>query len=865
LHFRAFTSFFLSFLTLFLVQEFSVNGVEIPIPFTQNPDSLASSQDTSKVESPLNDPIIYNANDSLMYSIDGKKAFLYGDAVATYQNMELKAAFIEFDMETNNVYARGLPDSSGIIVGKPEFKEGEQLFRMDEITYNFNTRRAKITGVITEEAGGYLHSKVTKKMENDNINIAGGKFTTCDLDHPHFYVAITKAKIIPGEKLITGPAYLVIQDVPFPLVIPFGYFPTTKGRSSGIILPQYGEENNRGFFLRDAGFYFGFSDYVDLKATGSVFSKGSWTLNTQSTYRKRYKYSGNITYQLAQTVLSEEGLADYSKDRTYRIGWNHNQDPKANPNSTFRASVNIASPSHRKYQSESVNSYLAGTMQSSISYNKTWPGTPFSMTSTLSHSQNNRDSIVTLGIPKVSFNMSRISPFKRKSGIGAPKWYEKVGLSYSVNFDNSVTARTDSIFTRSAFNNLKNGVKHSIPISTSFNILKFITISPSVSYSEYWYTKTIEKSWDTLTNKVVIDTIPGFKRAWQYSTGASMSTKLYGMYSFGTNSFVQAIRHVVTPSVSLGYSPDFGDTKYGYWKEVQVNASGKTQPYSIFEQSLYGGPGRGKSGTVNFSLGNNLEMKVLSLRDTTVAVKKVKLLESVNLTSSYNMLADSMNWTPVSLSARTNLFEKININFSSIFNPYAIDSVGKTLSSYNYEKTGKPFRFTAARVGVGISLKSTSKKKNGKDNSGSMGISQGSLPGMNDGSQQVDMFGESLGTYYGQMDYVDFDVPWNLRLDYTFSYAKPGLEKQITQAITFSGDLSLSPKWKIGFYSGYDFKNMKLTTTSINFYRDLHCWEMRLTVIPIGYLKSFSFQLNVKPGVLQDLKITKRQGHLDNQ
>lgn len=830
----------------------------------QNPDTIQPPADSTVVDSPIKDPVYHTANDSLLYSVDGKRAFLYGNAEVKYQNLELTAALIEFDMESNVVFARGLPDSSGVIVGKPVFKEGSQVYRMEEIMYNFNTKRAKITGVVTEEAGGFLHSRQTKKMENDHINIAGGKFTTCDLDHPHFYIGITKAKIIPGDRLITGPAYLVIEDVPLPLIVPFGFFPNSKGRTSGIIFPQYGEENNRGFFLRNAGFYFGFSDYVDLKVTGSVFSKGSWSLSSQSNYRKRYKYSGNLSYDFSQTILDQGGTSS-QKDRTYWLRWNHAQDPKANPTLNFRASVNFGSPSHRKYEAGSVDNYLAGSINSSIAFTKVWPGTPFSMSSSINHSQNNYDSTITIGAPKVSFNMSRISPFKRKMSIGAPKWYEKIGLSYSANFDNSISTKIDKLFKQESLDQFRNGVQHSIPVSTSFNILKYVTLSPSVNYSENWYTKTIRKRWDTGLQQVVIDTVKGFERAWQYNAGASLSTKFYGMYSFSSSSFVQAIRHVVTPSVSLGYRPDYGEPKFGYWKEVEGHPSSTPPVYSIFEQSLFGGPARGKSGTVNFSLGNNLEMKVLSLRDTTVAFKKVKLLESLSLGASYNMLADSMNWSPLSLSARTILFEKVNLNFGGIFNPYAIDPLGRSISKFNYEETGKLFRFTSARIGLGVSLKSKKKDKGKQDpNIGGPGLGDDNLGiGLDDPLNDI-MFGEALGAYWAQNDYVDFDVPWNLSLDYTFSYSKPAYEKTITQAVTFSGDLSLTPKWKIGFRSGYDFKNLKLTTTSVNFFRDLHCWEMRLTVIPIGYLKSFSFQLNVKSGVLQDLKITKRQGHLDN-
>lgn len=885
LHFKATLLFFISFLAVNLAQSHTItvnyynlftqlpDSTIIPIQkpdfeldtIVPQPDSLVFLNDTiaKKVDSQLKDPIFSDAQDSLLYSLDGKKVYLFGDAVVKYQNMELTAAYIEYDMETNLVFAEGRPDSTGTIVGKPVFKEGKQTFRMERMHYNFNTRKAKIIGVITEEAGGFLHSHDTKLMPDKSINISGGKFTTCDQDHPHFYISITKAKVIPGNKLITGPAYLVIEDVPFPLILPFGFFPNKQGRSSGIIIPEYGEERNRGFFLRSGGFYLGLNDYFDLKVTGDIYSKGSWATNFQTTYRKRYRYSGGFSFALSQNVIGERGFDDYFKDKSYWLTWNHAQDPKASPNSTFQARLNLGSPSHNRFNARSVDNFLANQISSSVSYSQTFPGKPFNLSASMNHSQNNLDSTITIGFPKVSFNMNRIYPFKRKSSIGAPTWYEKIGLSYTGSLDNTITTKTDSIFSRTTIDNMRNGVQHRIPVNTSFNILKFVTISPSANYSENWYTKTIEKRWDEETKKVVKEEVPGFKRAWQYNTAVSASTKIYGMFNFGSNSKVQAIRHVMTPSVSLSYRPDFSEESYGFFKTVQVDTTGRTAQYSIFEGSVYGGPGSGKSGLVNFSLGNNLEMKTLTSKDTTSNTRKIKLLESFSFSTSYNMLVDSMNWSPLQVSARTTLFEKFNINFSSTLDPYSLDERGVRTKYFQYEEGGFPFRLTNARAGVSFALKG-GKEGSGDSRGGGMGqpdsMGGSRVFGDNIGDPT---FGEALTTGFGDMEYVDFSVPWNLRVDYSFNYTKQRFDKNITQSMSFSGDLSLTPKWRVGFTSGYDFKNKKLTTTSLNFYRDLHCWEMRFTVIPIGFMRSFSFNINVKSGTLRDLKYTKTQSRYD--
>lgn len=853
-------------------------------------------EDTTKTSEqphdfPLKDPVFKDAKDSLLYSIDGKKVFLWGNAVVKYQNMTLKAAYIEYDMENNMVFAEGRADSTGVIVGKPVFTEGGQTFTMDRIFYNFDSKKAKISNVITEEGGGVLHSRDTKLMPDKAINVSGGKYTTCELDDPHFYIAISKAKVIPGNKLVTGPAYLVIADVPFPFVLPFGFFPNKKGRASGIIIPRYGEEFNRGFFLQNGGVYLGLNDYFDLKLTGNIYSKGSWASNVQTTYRKRYRFSGGLSFGYSNNVFGEKGFDDYTKDQSYSVNWQHRQDPKANPNSTFSSNLNLGSPNYNKYNAESINSFLTNTISSSVAYSKVWADTPFSMSVSMNHSQNNLDSTIYIGFPRASINMNRIYPFKRKNNVGRPAWYEKIGLSYTGNIENSINTRTDSLWSLNSFNKMRNGVQHRIPISTSFNILKHITVSPSASYSENWYLETTEKRWDADQERVVNDNVSGFKRAWQYNASVGMSTKLYGMYSFKSTSKVQAIRHVMTPSLSLSYSPDFGKSKYGFYKELAT--PNDTLTYSIFEGTLYGGPSRGKTGSLNYSLGNNLEMKLLSLTDTLTSTRKIKILENFGLSGSYNMLADSLKLSPISVKAHTTLFEKFSVNFSSSFDPYAIDELGRRINSLNYKVGGAPLRLTQANAGISFSLQGGKKKSaetqtrtgtqsggitRGMPMGGGLGAGLGMLGTATQAAMARDgitavgetdnpmgegiLFGESLGAEF-ENDYVDFDIPWSLRFNYSFAYTKRANNSSITQSMSVSGSISLTPKWKVGFSSGFDFNNRKLTTTSLNINRDLHCWEMGIAIVPIGYLKSYSFRINVKSGTLRDLKYTKAQSRYD--
>lgn len=856
----------------------TTSDVEFAIDTTYRPDSLIVA-DTTVLADSLHDeeksmidaPIFTDAEDSTIYLLDDENVvLLYGNAVVIYDNLELRAAFIQFDSKTKLAFAKGMPDSTGQIVGRPIFKEGSNTYEMDDILYNFDTKRAKINGVVTEQQGGYLHSEVLKKTADNEFNLKKGKYTTCDAKDPHFYINISKGKMIPNEKIVSGVANFVLLDVPLPIGLPFGFFPISKEREGGIIIPEYRDEQNRGIGLSGGGVYFGIGDYFDEKLTFDFYSRGSWGVQSNTNYRLRYKFSGNLGFKYSLYITGEEGLKDYRRMPSYSIVWSHRQDSKANPTATFSANVNINSVNYNMLNATSIRQAMANTTTSSVSYSKNWPGSPFSLTASLRHTLSTKDSTIDVQFPQLSFNMSTIYPFKRKVPVGKPKWYEKISIALRTNVTNNMSAKEKDFFSRQTLMRMKNGMKHDIPISTSFNLFNFINIAPSISYSEYWYMNTIEKYWnaDPVSPHVVEDTIQGFKRAYQYSGGVSLNTKIYGMFQFSKKSKIQAIRHIITPSIAYSFRPDFGDPKYGFYKEVQVDTSGRKQQYSIFANSVYGGPGRGKSGTISIGISNNLEMKVLS-KDTTNPVKKIRILDGLSFNTSYNTLVDSMNWSDLRVSGRTTLFEGFSVNFGGTFSPYAINERGTKIKDFEFRKTGKLARFTNASLSFSFSLNSK-KKDSGNRNMGAGGVrgvgstrtnnGEDNPPGTApDGSQ----FGESFGTHYG-MDYVDFDMPWDINVSYNLSYSKPAHTPNLTQSVTVNGNLSLTPKWKIGFSSGFDLKNMKITTSSVNFYRDLHCWEMRLSVVPFGRYRSYSFQINVKSSMLRDLKIKKNESYLDN-
>jgi len=803
-------------------------------------------------------PVYYDAEDSLLFDFQKKKAYLYGKAVVTYESVVLNSAFIEMDFDNNEVFAFGLTDSTGALTGKPSFKDGEEEFEADTIRYNFRTKKGIIKEVMTEFEGSYLHGSKTKMQPNKDVHMINGKFTTCDLDHPHYYFSISKAKVIPNDKIVSGPAYLVIEDIPTPLGIPFGFFPNTKGGSSGLILPEFGSEDSRGYFLKNGGYYWAINDNIDLTVIGDIFSKGSWGMGILTNYKVRYKYSGSVSFKYGSNKYGYRNI-NQQKESNYSLQWKYTQDPKMRPNSTFSANVNISSSKFDRYNnSYNIGNALTTNKQSSIAYSKVFANSPFSITGAIRHNQNNSTGAINLTLPDISFNMSRIYPFKRKVKVGESKIYEKIGVSYTMNLTNQIST-SDSTFFDIGFNNITNGISHKIPISTSAKFLKFTTITPSFNYTERWYLKSFQQSWGYATAEDTVETlnsqyISQFSRAWDYNTGVNWSTQIYGTFNFKKGS-LKAIRHVVTPSVSFSYLPDFGKEKYGYYDDysrIQYNSNtGQYDTvstiYSRFTGLPYGSPSRGGAGSLNFNIGNNLEMKLRNKGDTVTTDKKIKLLESLSFSTSYNIMADSLNWAPVAVSGRTKI-KFLDLSFNANLDPYAyaISPYDSTkayrINTTSFSENGKLVRLTTANITAGFSLNSKSFQ-----------------------SPENNSNASAYETLYGNPAmYVDFNVPWNVRVNYSLGYAKPYMTSTIRQTLNVSGDFNLTKKWKISFTSGYDLVKKAATPTSIDVYRDLHCWEASLHLVPFGTYRSYMFQINVKASMLKDLKLVKRGSFYDN-
>jgi lipopolysaccharide assembly outer membrane protein LptD (OstA) len=828
-------------------------GKNISYRAKSNADTTAADTVGKKNKEKIDDPIYSTSEDSIVYDIKDRKISLYGKGQVKYQKSKLDANFIELNTTSKVVFAKGTPDSTGRLAGKPIFEDNGEKFSMETIFYNFNTKKAKVTNIITKQEDGLLHSSIAKMMPDKSTNIAGVKYTTCDdEEHPHFYLNVSKAKVIPNKRIIVGPANLVIEDVPTPLFIPFGFFPNTKGRASGILLPTYGEERTRGFYIGNGGYYFGLNDYWDLELRGSLYTLGSWQSSAETRYKKLYGYSGSFKIQVMHNVIGDKGSTDYFKSNDYTFNWSHTQDPKAHPGTTLSASVNFSTSGARYFTYQSPRQNLATSASSSISYSKSWKDKPYNLSVGITHSQNNTDSIYTFGLPSLSFNVNRIQPFQRKKNEdGKVRWYERFGLSYSGELNNQLTIKEKDLFNGNFNNKFKNGIKHTVPLSYNFNLFNYFNFSPNATYNERWYFSTIRKTWNNNAKRLDIDTVKGFKRAYDYSFGIGTSTTVYGMYTFKKGMAVQAIRHKMTPSISYSFTPNFANPRYGFFKTVQTDTLGHTQKYSIFEQGVYGGPSAGNSSAMSFSLGNNLEMKVRSKKDTVTGYKKIKILESLSLTGSYNFLADSMKLSNINFNGNTQLFEKLSVSFGGTLSPYALAPNGQITKEFLYRKEKKLARLTNFSFTLDWSLSGAEANNVSTTNASQNPIlSQRSIEA-------------GMPSY---IPYANFNVPWDLRLSYTFNYSKPGNLSTTNQIFNTSGNIKLTKKWAVNATSGYDFTMKQISFTQIGITRDLHCWTMSFSWIPIGQFQSWNFSINVTSGMLRDaLKYRKNESYIDRQ
>lgn len=824
-------------------------------------DSLFK-KDTLKKQGQLTDIVHYKAKDCVSISRKDSRIVLYDQAEVKYQDTELKSGIAVINYEQKEVYAGRIKDSVGDYIQIPEFKQGEQLIEPDSIRFNYVTKRAIIRNAYTDQGENHVKASIIKK-ENDSVYFMHkGIVTTAeDVDDPDYYILLYKAKFVPKKKIVAGFSNMYIADVPTPIALPFAYYPMVDNRTSGVLLPTFGEVNDRGYYLQNGGYYFVINDYIDMTLTGDYYTNGSYGIRTASTYRKRYKYSGNFNLRYENLIYSQRGFPDYSRSSIYNLQWSHSQDSKSSPLSSFSASVNLGSSSYYKDSYNQLNSsnFMNNTLSSSISYSRTFPEYPsVNLSLTASHSQNTNTKNIEMTLPALRASMERIYPFVKR---GTPKkgMIQNINFQYSMQGDNRYSTTEELFFSKKMFDRGQNGVRHSIPVSTNFKILKFVSFSLNSSLNEVWQFKTIRyRDYDNVSGKILKDTINGFDRFLTYNAGASMGTTIYGTFDFGKDKKIQAIRHVMRPSVSYGYTPAF-DNYYDYYIS---DAFGTQKQYTRFEGGMYGTPGLTESNSMSFSLSNTFEAKIRPKDSTATEPKKVMLLNSLNFSSSYNLITKQLS--PISMTGGTQLFDnQLGINFGATLNPYAIDNNGTQLEKWNINNGGSLFRLTNANLTMnyGFSSKNFEKREN-TDNRQS-------------GGRSDDLFGSSLNNsdtfnkkeneeknqneeqkvkhYYAAM-------PWDLRLAYSLSYSNFNRNPMIsTNSVMISGNIDLTPKWRIGASTGYDFKDKGFTYTQLRFERDLNSFRMSFNFTPFGYRNSWNFFIGIKASMLSDLKYDKNK------
>ena len=848
-------------------------------------DTTANNEMDSTIQkSEIETTINYSAKDSIFYDLKSQKIKLYGNSKIDYGEINLEAYEILVDWNDKTLDANYLTDSTGKKIGKPIFSEGNQSYETDKITYNFDSRKAKIKGIVTQLDDAYMQGEDVKKNEEDELFISHAMYTTCNLEEPHFHISSGKIKVIPGKKVVSGPFHLKFGDVPTPLGFIFGMFPQPKKKVSGLIMPNYGEEKRRGFYLRDGGYYFAVNDHIDLRLTGDVYSKGSYGMTLGSSYKKRYSYSGNLRFNYNKSKLGDFENPSTSND--FSFSWSHSPDAKGK-SSRFSSSVNFQTNSYNQNKNlvySDFNESINAQFNSNISYTKTFKGSPFNLSANLRHSQNVQTKKVNLTLPDVSYNMSRIYPFKNLGKLGKTA-LGKISISHrfngkieltngsvgnslsglnilnsSNNFSEQIDFNMDNL--NSIIDRSKIGGKHTIPISTSFNLLKYFTVSPSVNYNEIWYFKKLSYNYNELEDGIEIDTTNSFQRAWSYSSAFALSTRIYGTVFFKKGK-IKAIRHVISPEISMSFSPDFTKPKFGYYENVQINSEGDTKLLSKYENFLFGSPRIGSSASMNFYIGNNLEMKVVDKNDTISGTRKIKIFDNLSFSSSYNFLADSFRLAPVRFSTRTSFFKRlINLSVSGNIDPYTfkLDSISENSSGIKnvYQRRVDELAYknnqgigSLAYINMSLGFRFSAKDFRSEDEEekdSSFGT-----------REEIDYINSNIA------EYIDFNVPWSINASYNLNRRKLGFrDPTITQTLTFSGDVSISEKTKISFRSGYDFKFKMLTQTSINATRDLHCWRINFSWVPFGRFQSYNLSINAVSALLQDLKLEKRSRFFDN-
>ena len=843
-------------------------------------DTVALDTVGGKKKQPLDAPVVYSATDSIVFTAGGF-AHLYGQSKVNYEKIELTSEVITMNMDSSTVYARGVVDSMGVESGLPVFKDGDTPYESKEMRYNFKSKKGFINSIVTQQGEGYVVSKEAKKGANDEIYMRSGQYTTCDdHDHPHFYLKLSRAKVRPKKNAVFGPAQLVVEDVPLPIAIPFGFFPFNSSYSSGFIMPTFGDEMNRGFYLRDGGYYFAINDNVDLKVLGEVFTKGSWGLSTQSNYAKRYKYSGSFNASYLVTKTGEKNMPDYMVTKDFKFSWSHRQDPKASPNSTFSANVNFATSSYDRRNLSSLynpQQYANNTKASSVSYSRTFPSIGLNLSSTFNITQNTRDSSLSVTLPDLNISLNRLYPFKRKKAAGEERWYEKIAVQYTGRLTNSISTK-DNLILKQGLSKWNNGMQHNIPVSATFTLFKYLNVVPSFNYTERWYTRKVMQNFDPVANAVVRDTVSGFNRVYNYNLSLQMNTKLYGFFKpwkmFGDK--VQMIRHVFTPSVSFSYAPDFGQSRYGYYDTytyTDTNGEVRIVEYSPYQGMAFGVPGKGMQKSFNFSIDNNLEMKVKSDKDTT-GVRKISLIDQLSANMSYNAAAKTRPWSDLSMNLRLKLTKSYTFNMNASFATYAYqyDDRGNIVvgdrTEWSYGRFG---RFQGYSGSFSYTLNNdTWKKWFGKSDEDKDNKEEDEEF---DDEYQTDEEREELRKKQSQPrkkeqanitddGYLAFKMPWSLSLSYSYSIREDKNKEKfnrktmrypyaLTHSLNASGNVKLGSRWNVNYSSGYDFTQKKMSMTTVNISRDLHCFTMSCGLV-FGPFTSYNFSIRALSTMLTD-------------
>lgn len=840
-------------------------------------DSLAA--DTTKKKEPLDAPVIYEASDSIVFTKEGY-AHLYGEGKVNYQNIELTSAVITMNMDSSTVYATGVTDTAGVETGSPIFKDGETPYESKIMRYNFKTKKGFINSIVTQQGEGYVTSEEGKKGANDEIYMRHGKYTTCDNhEHPHFYLRLSMAKVRPKKNVVFGPAQLVVEDVPLPIAVPFGFFPFNSSYSSGFIMPTYGDEMNRGFYLRDGGYYFAISDQMDLKVLGEIFTKGSWGLSAASNYNKRYKFSGSFNASYLVTKTGEKNMPDYSVSKDFRIQWSHRQDAKANPNSSFSASVNFATSSYDRSSLSSLynpQQYSQNTKASSVSYSRNFPEIGLNISGAFNITQNTRDSSLSMTLPDVNISLNRIYPFKRKKSAGDERWYEKISLQYTGSITNSISTKDNLLF-KTPLTQWENGMQHKIPVSATFNLFKYINIVPSFNYTERWYLRKVKQGYDpspTSTDHVKRDTINGFNRLYDYNLSLQMNTKLYGMYKplFMKSKELQ-IRHVFTPTVSYTYTPDFGKSRYGYYDTytyTDEDGEVRTVEYSPYEGAVYGYPGKNMSQNISFSIDNNIEMKMKSDKDTT-GYKKISLIDQLGASLSYDVA--NKRWSDLSMNLRLKLTKSYTFNMNASFATYAyqFDENGNVVvgdrTEWSYGRFG---RFQGYSGSFSYTLNNDTfkklfgKKDEDEKNKDKEGKEGGEDEETEEETEEQNNNSNMRKTEKASVDsdgYLAFKLPWSVSLSYSYSIREDRSKDiniktmrypySLTHSLNVSGNFKIGSRWNMTYSTGYDFTSKEMSMTTLNITRDLHCFNMSCGLV-FGPFTSYNFSIRANSSMLTD-------------